>query len=200
MSIQRESNSSSVSLLLFSGRTATQLNTLFDWLDLVASEQPKIDGNKPPTRLTLNAQIHEVRKNPADRQSQTISLIAPETSAKFEFIRLPITPDREKAKTIAHFTFTPLVGTKPQTISGEIQEEPTLLPVMDDVYRDLTLGTDDRKVFSLHEVDDRLPATAEEREHAADLLDKLRMIINQLFFKNSLQDIICSYQAPEEVY
>ena len=53
MSIQRESNSFSVSLLLFSGRTATQLNTLFDWLDLVASEQPKIDGNKP---------LHQIEK------------------------------------------------------------------------------------------------------------------------------------------
>jgi hypothetical protein len=92
------------------------------------------------------------------------------------------------------------VGTKPQTISGEIQEEPTLLPVMDDVYRDLTLGTDDRKVFSLHEVDDRLPATAEEREHAADLLDKLRMIINQLFFKNSVQDITRIYAGSERVH
>jgi hypothetical protein len=197
MSIQAESNSFSIAPLLFPGNTARKLSTLFNWLDLLASEQPKTSNNNAPiTRLTLNTKIHEIRENPEDLGSKAISLISPNTAAKFEFIRFPRTSDREIAETIANFTFMRPGGTATHTISAEIKEEPSCLPCLDE-----TLATN-RKIFSLHDVNmsDRQPQSMEEQEHRADLLNKFRMIINQLFFQNSLEDIIRSYQSPEKVY
>ena len=78
MNIRAESNSFSVEPLLFSGKTATKLNTLFNWLDLLASEQPKTDaGNTPRTKLILDTKIHEIRENPENLYSEALSLISP---------------------------------------------------------------------------------------------------------------------------
>jgi hypothetical protein len=199
MSIRAESNSFPVEPLLFSGKTATKLNTLFNWLDLLASEQPKTNaGNTPVTRLKLNTTIHEIRENPEDPDSPTI-LAEPNSPANFEFIRFPVTADRKVAETIANFTFTPLWSTSPQTISAEIKEElHSILPRNPSARGSVS----DHKIFTLHDVNmsGREPVTIEEQEHRADLLNKFRMIINQLFFQNSLDEIIRSYQAPEKVY
>lgn len=91
-------------------------------------------------------------------------------------------------------------GTAPHTISAEIKEELNNLPLLD-LPSDGDLKTN-HKIFSLHDVNmsGREPVTSEEQEHRADLLNKFRMVINQLFFQNSLKEIISSYKTPEKVY
>jgi hypothetical protein len=201
MSIRAESNSFSVDPLVFSGKIASQLNLLLNWLDLLASEQPKTDaGNTPRTKLILNTKIHEVRENSEDLHSKVLSFISPNSPAKFEFIRFPATADRKIAETIANFTFMRPGGTAPHTISAEIKEELNNFPLLD-LPSEGDLKTN-HKVFTLHDVNmsGREPKTIEEQEYRADLLNKFRMIINQLFFQNSLKEIISSYKTPQKVY
>ena len=119
MSIRAESNSFSVDPLVFSGKISNQLDLLFTWLDLLASEQPKtIADNTPVTTLRLNTTIHKIRGYP---DSSTI-LIEPNSRANFEFIRFPPRADRKTAETIATFTFMRPGDTAPHTISGEIKK------------------------------------------------------------------------------
>lgn len=91
-------------------------------------------------------------------------------------------------------------GTAPHTISAEIKEEPNNFPLLD-LPTDGDLKTN-HKIFSLHDVNmsGREPQTIEEQEHRADLLNKFRVIINQLFFQNSLKEIISGYKIPQKVY
>ncbi len=201
MNIRAESNNLSVDPLVFSGKVSSQLSLLFNWLDLLASQQPKTDtGNTPRTKLILNTKIHEVRENPEDPHSQILSFISPNSAAKFEFIRFPATADRKIAETIANFTFMRPGGTAPHTISAEIKEEPNNFPLLDPPT-DGDLKTN-HKIFSLHDVNmsGREPQSFEEQEHRADLLNKFRMIINQLFSQNSLKEIISGYKMPQKVY
>jgi|688.fasta_scaffold00376_62 hypothetical protein len=195
MSIRAESNSFPVDPLVFPRNINAKLDILFNWLDLLASEQPKTDaGNTPSTKLILNTKMHEVRENPEDLHSKVLSLISPNSPAKFEFIRFPVTADRKIAETIANFTFMHPGGTAPHTISAEIKEEQNGHPSDGDLETK-------HKIFSLHDVNmsGREPKTIEEQEHRADLLNKFRMIINQLFFQNSLKEIISGYKTPQEV-
>jgi hypothetical protein len=201
MNIKAESNNFSVDPLVFSGKTVSRLNLLFNWLDLLASEQPKtVAGNKPRTKLILNTKIHQVRENPEDLHSEVLPFISPNSPAKFEFIRFPATANRKIAETIANFTFMRPGGTAPHTISGEIKEDLHNFPLLD-LPSDGDLGTK-HKIFTLHDVNmsGREPQTIEEQEYRADLLNKLRMIINQLFFQNTLKEIISSYKTPQKVY
>jgi hypothetical protein len=201
MNIKADSNNFPVSPLIFSGKTASKLNLLFNWLDLLASEQPKTDSGKTPrSRLILDTTIHEIRENPEDPSSKTLSFISPNSPAKFEFIRLPVSSDRKVAETIANISFMRPGGTAAHTISVEIKEEPTHLPLLD-LPLDKDLETN-HKIFSLHDVNmsGRQPQTVEEQEHRVDLLRKFSMMINQLFFQNSLKEIISSYKTPEKVY
>jgi hypothetical protein len=197
MSIRAESNNLSVDPLVFSGKISNQLYLLFTWLDLLASEQPKtIADNTPVTTLRLNTTIHKIRGNPEDPDSSTI-LIEPNSRANFEFIRFPPRADRKTAETIANFTFMRPGDTAPHTISGEIKEDLHKL----DLSSDGDSGTK-HKIFTLHDVNmsGREPQTIQEQEYRADLLKKLRMIINQLFSENSFDDITNSYQASERVH
>lgn len=201
MNISAESNNLSVDPLVFSGKISKQLNLLFTWLDLLASEQPKTDaGNTPRTKLILNTKMHEVRENSEDLHSKVLSFISPNSAAKFEFIRFPPTADRKIAETIASFTFMHPGGTASHTISAEIKEEQNSLPFLGPpADGDLEAK---HKIFTLHDVNmsGREPKTIEEQEYRADLLNKFRMVINQLFFQNSLKEIIGSYKTPQKVY
>jgi len=193
MNTKAESNYFSVSPLVLSGKTSSRLNLLFNWLDLLASEEPKTaSGKTPRSRLTLNTTIHEIRENSEDINSQRISLVSPNSKAQFEFIRFPVSTDRKVAETIANFTFMRPGGTSPHTISAEIKEEPyPLAQINTESMKNLEPR---HKIFTLHDVNmsGREPQSLEEKEHRTDLLNKFRMVLNQLFCENSLKEIISS--------
>ena len=200
MNIKAEPNYFPVSPLVLSGKTASQLNLLFKWLDLLASEEAKTaNSNIPRSKLSLDTTIHEVRENPENPESSKASFIAANSAAKLEFIRFPANDkDRKTAETIAQFTFKRPFASGSDSITAEIKEDKHL-PILE-ANSGESLETN-HKIFTLHDVNmsGREPKTLEEQEHRADLLNKFRMVLNQLFFQNSLTEIISSYKPIEHI-